>query len=817
MNSMNAFRSIPFSLGVAAPVADSDRAKKPAIRHGRKRPCYRCGLPEAILTFFVMLVGLPVLAGEASDEAAPFGFASPEVLVTDWSSRALQVADVDGDDRNDLAAINNDRARIEFFLQRKPGEKKKERTGWRKDRWEPELDNSRFEKLPLVTGVFMYDLALGDLNGDGRLDLAYTTEDEELVVRLHEAGKEKDDFSFGEEILSPVENMLRSVNSVTVADVDGDGDHEVWVRTREALLCLSLNDRGLLEEREQLAFAAPGSSNLRFADFDGDDRLDIAVTAAGAHALRVRHQRKDGGFGPEQILKMDKPNAGPVVLEGCGSDESDKPVLATLSEDGAVTFQRLEMRKDPKTLLPATISALRMVPGDSKDAPVAWGDLNHDGRTDMVSADPEGAEVYLFLQQADGALGKMERFPSFAEVNSLAVADLDGDKKAELIVCSSEEQKIGVSRFHQGRLDFPKVIPVDGRPVQVAVADVLPTQGVELLVAARDGTDRVLSVLSRGKDKKWSEDVRVELEDLRSDPVAIRVVDADQDGRMDVALFVPFKAMTLVLQTKHGEFEITKGAQSFGEGFMEKVSASAFGVVDVDGDDKPEMLVGKKGFIRAVRLGEEGEVEVVEQFNASSPAFDVKAFAFAELSDEDEGEELVMLDTKAERMEIHARTESGVYQRRETLEIPVASVSGFRKTDVDGNDAIDFLLLTERSVVRMELEPTPRVARRVGSFETDLKDVTHYAIASGDFNHDGRDDLVLLDNRGSRMLEILDGKGGEWNSAYNFIVFESDPHFRGRKGAEAEPRQVLAADVTNDEKDDLILLVHDRVLVYPQD
>ncbi|GIT31893.1 MAG: hypothetical protein Ct9H300mP1_39390 [Planctomycetaceae bacterium] len=43
--------------------------------------------------------------------------------------------------------------------------------------------------------------------------------------------------------------------------------------------------------------------------------------------------------------------------------------------------------------------------------------------------------------------------------------------------------------------------------------------------------------------------------------------------------------------------------------------------------------------------------------------------------------------------------------------------------------------------------------------------------------------------------------------------------FRGAAGggAGSEPREVLIADVTGDDRPDLVLLVHDRVLVYPQD
>ena len=47
-------------------------------------------------------------------------------------------------------------------------------------------------------------------------------------------------------------------------------------------------------------------------------------------------------------------------------------------------------------------------------------------------------------------------------------------------------------------------------------------------------------------------------------------------------------------------------------------------------------------------------------------------------------------------------------------------------------------------------------------------------------------------------------------------VFEQHT-FRGAQNAIPEPRECAVADVTGDKKNDLIVLVHDRILVYPQE
>jgi hypothetical protein len=52
-----------------------------------------------------------------------------------------------------------------------------------------------------------------------------------------------------------------------------------------------------------------------------------------------------------------------------------------------------------------------------------------------------------------------------------------------------------------------------------------------------------------------------------------------------------------------------------------------------------------------------------------------------------------------------------------------------------------------------------------------------------------------------------------------FKIFEQKSYrdAKGRPKASAEPRELTVADVTGDGKDDLITVIHDRIIVYPQD
>ena len=66
------------------------------------------------------------------------------------------------------------------------------------------------------------------------------------------------------------------------------------------------------------------------------------------------------------------------------------------------------------------------------------------------------------------------------------------------------------------------------------------------------------------------------------------------------------------------------------------------------------------------------------------------------------------------------------------------------------------------------------------------------------------------------MCEIFTiSESGRLLYATGFQVFESKI-FSGGEPREYEPSQAIIADVTGDGAQDLILVAHDRVLIYPQ-
>lgn len=758
---------------------------------------------------------LPVPGRAAAFEPPVLG--GPEVVKLDWNTRGLVAADFDGDGRTDLALINNDRSRIEMLLQREPGEKAtKSVRRVVQDRWEPELEDSRFEKRPLTTGATVHDFAAGDLNGDGRVDLAYTNDPDGLTVRLQSSSgdwDEKQDFDFGQ--------PAHYLTNIRIADLDGDGRDDLVVLMQKELLVLRQTAAGGLAPPSRYAVAEDACFSLELSDVNRDGRTDVLYLAATRRdGLRVRLQQSDGSLGPEIPFELDSSR---TALEVIARPAGEPPAFGYVQTKTAMLalFSLVADQRETARLAALKPRVYSTRTGARNNPSYAVNDFNGDGRLDVAVADPDAAQVLVFFQNESGELAESHAFPSLAEVRAITSADWDGDGRAELFFASPKERILGVSTYtSEGRLSYPQPVAVTGKPIAVDAG--ILTQGVKpsLAVVVEDEGKRNVVLLER--DGGAASDTNagritqtVELAGLRTDPRAIRLLDANQDGRLDLAVFIPFEAMRLLVQGGDGGFVDLSTAADYRGGLVENLDPASFSLADVDGDGKREMLVGGKGFVRALRVDAAGKLQVVDQFNARDSNADIPA-AFAADIDGDGEREVALFDRRAEQLEVLRRNNQGVFTLADTLSVGRIELVGTFQADLEGNGADDLFFFGKDRFWLLGAAAQSYRIDPLRTYETDLKDIRYDDLAVGDLNGDGESDILMIDTR-SNLVEVLARDGLELKSVLHFRVFEADPHAQGRGSQSQEPREAMIADLTNDGKSDLILLVHDRVLLYPQE
>ncbi len=277
------------------------------------------------------------------------------------------------------------------------------------------------ESRPQADAAFGSAMAAGDFNNDGGMDLAVSNTNERVFI------------FYGRTTLQPTPNVTLSTRETGIdfgiALASGD-----WNR----------------DGRTDLAIGAPGASNSEDSSFDGQVIIYLGAQNFGRSSVTIRSP-----LPPEEFVGG---YFGGALANGDvdGDGRSDLIVGAWFLDAVVILYGG------------NTIGARRTTLRGNIDEEyygfaVAAGDLNKDGLADIAIGAPFGGStgagaVYVFLgrkqlssrpdfvlQNPHPAVGSTDpENPAFA--SSLAVADLNGDGYADLIVGSpntSEASRTG--------------------------------------------------------------------------------------------------------------------------------------------------------------------------------------------------------------------------------------------------------------------------------------------------------------------------------------------------------------------------------------
>jgi hypothetical protein len=742
-------------------------------------------------------------------KASAFAFRGPEVMKLDWNTRALQVIDLNGDGLVDLAVANNDRSSIDILYQLKPGAPLPPQTrSLGASRWEPVLEDARFRKASVTTGVTVFDFVAGDFNGDGRVDLAYTGEPQALTIRYQQA-----DGAWSEKKINEAPEPIQFLGSLRVADLNGDKRADLVVLGQKEIAVFEQDKSGEMSPPDRYALPDDNCYGLEVSDVNGDGRLDFVYLRNNTRdGLRVRLQTAGKEFGPELAYAM---KASRCTLQILSPAKGKDAATFAFAQDATGQLEVFQLEQTLSTNAAPTLRPRVFSPraGGKNPACYALGDFNGDKRIDVAVGDPDGAQVYLYLRQSDDGFTGAQRYPVSADVRSLAAADWDGDGRDELFVGSPKEQSVGVAKFEKGRLAYPQPLPIAGRPLGLAAGEIAADGRVLLAVIREEKNKRHAEIWAR-KDTGAELVKSIELTGLKTDPRALRLVDANQDGKLDLAVFTPLDAMRLLVQGEALEFTDLSTTPGFRKGLVDNLESSALTLGDLDGDGKPELVTSVSSFARAMRVTGAGELAVVDQFNARDSNAEVASTLI--LPQKGKQPAVVLYDRKGEQFQVLRANDKGLYEIADSM--PAGKIDVITaETRVQATGAAEAFLFGKDRFWWLPLGQGDYTATTVSTHATDLPDISYSDVIAGDFNNDGVAEIVCVDPT-KNLLEIL-GRGADdrWESLMHFKVFEIDQHYQGRRGSPMEPRETLIADVTGDGKKDLVLLVHDRVLIYPQE
>ena len=747
-------------------------------------------------------------SGAAATATNQFGFHGHEIYPIDPQISQVHVADLDGDGLNDMVVANNLHSKI-TLLYNQTGNSHHTARPARKLELNELPPDARFRIDSLPTEERIAALAVTDVNGDGRPDLIYYGDAKDLIVRYNLGTN-----GWSEPKRWHFEDGRMDANALAVGDLNGDGRPDIALLGDNGTVYFLAQqaDHTLAEPVKIACSGAPHAVTI--ADLDGDGRNDLLLVDFDSPTpFHVRLQNTAGQLGPEMYFK--NPPIRSFWADTLAGDLTNY-LVAIVQATGRAEVSQLTPK--PAEALagafsPGQLQILPLNKTETAQRGVLWADVDGDGRPDLIVAEPESGQISVSLQQADGSLAAPKKFPSLAGVSQIAVADWNNDGHPEIFLLSRDENAVAVTQFDKsGRLPFPTPLPLDGKPIALTVGTLKP--GAKPTLAVIVDKDGIRSLVTRTADGKSAAQ---KLSDtFKGNPTTLAIQDVNQDGLADLVVLIPYEKIKVLLQKTDGTFD-EKDVDPPGGALEQPWLAAA----DVDGDGKPELLLPQHNFVRAVVL--EPDAKAAGATNAPNWTFRVKDQINGSASDSriigatavahgtNAVPALFLLDAEHKQLTRCERDAAGVWQVVKNLDLPVTVFHSLKSVTL-GSPCVAFT--GQNSVAWLPLAGAVWELTKLDDYDTPIKDGFLNDVVAGDLTGSGRKQLVFMESAKNYLdLVTFDAQrklvpGDRWQ------VFEQHT-FRGRDNALPEPREAVVADVTGDKKNDLIVLVHDRILVYP--
>lgn len=206
----------------------------------------------------------------------------------------------------------------------------------------------RAQVLPLGaegSNTTLRSLTGGDLDGDGDLDLAATTEGQASVVRFENLGG-----GVFDEVQVVSTDLLTS-DSVVADDLDSDGDLDLLVVDRAARTVVWFNyfGNGFYGPAWSIATTNDFPRQLVVDDFDQDGDRDVAVS--GSEELVLADNLGGLLFDAPVTLDDDTSSADNLTLADLDGDGRSDLVYTSRVGDYIASFQNLGTGFGPKQIL----------------------------------------------------------------------------------------------------------------------------------------------------------------------------------------------------------------------------------------------------------------------------------------------------------------------------------------------------------------------------------------------------------------------------------------------------------------------------------
>ncbi len=721
-------------------------------------------------TVFSLIISLTILllSNNLSAAAPEFGFARIEAFKFEKETDGLNVLDINGDGYDDILFINNRRSRIEILLRNQQPIK-------------AEQDNIKklFSNSGFVVDQYIDFLKVFDFDQDGLVDIITSGSPLGVNVRFQNS-----DHSFGE-----VKNIYLGDN-IDFVDLDiiknPRQNKLMLVREHDVEFIVCSKDRKFTA-LEKFKFATNKCQLAILDKLSNSQQDDLLLYFRNTRPhLRIHPYDKKQQFGwgvPLTLPNIAKLNK--VFLH-------KRHLLGTILNNKRV-FRLYELaQKKTKDILDMnqvntmSLAMLGIKPNLSK----AWGvaDFDHDGNDDFCIAAPKIGQLLIYYGTKHGLASMPQKINTISDINALAI---DADNN---ILVYSANEKI-MARHNGNNLDkFPVLLTL---PVPVTT------------MASNKKTTYILGKIEKAKNSyilyniQWNADGTIAKIQQWTTPLKnaashmlILTLSATEKG---VIFFTPYRKPEFFKLEKNSLKKL-KTANLIG--LSMELTPQQLGVIATGNID--HLIICNRGIAYEYTY-KDGAFNVVKQFNAASDSEKIitpLAVNFNKVP------MTLFIDAVHNNLLFFA----GKKYKKLHINTTISKTQGLTMLKQKNNQGLLF-------IGKHELHYLPQ---RSQSFS--LKKVAEYASATEkpyfwNFKPiqvgEKKSPLTLLAlfDRNNRSFEFIHYADKKLSHLLSIEVFKNRNLFAGESRA-LEPNSLASGDINGDGIYDLVILVHDRLLIY---
>ena len=381
----------------------------------------------------------------------PGDFASKVDFATGSNPYSVAIGDLDGDGKPDLAVANRGINTVSVF---------------RNTATSGSITTGSFaSKVDFATGSFPVSVAIGDLDGDGKPDLeAVNFYDNTISVLRNTATSgsittgsfaSKVDFTTGS-----------NPYSVAIGDLDGDGKPDLAVTNSSSSTVSVFWNTSTSGSIITGSFAAKvdfasggGPYSVAIGDLDGDGKPDLAVANLVGNTVSVLRNTSTYGSISFAARVYFATGTRPIRVAIGDLDGDGKPDLAVTNQDSN-TVSVLRNTATSGSIIPGSFAAKVDFATGGSPYSIAIGDLDGDGKPDLVVINGNDNTVSVLRNTATsgsittGSFAAKVDFATGLYPNSVAIGDLDGDGKPDLAVINYGTNTVSVLSYKPSSILF---------------------------------------------------------------------------------------------------------------------------------------------------------------------------------------------------------------------------------------------------------------------------------------------------------------------------------------------------------------------------